>query len=233
MSRIAQAQFRSRLGNLLINKGLVTEQQLAQAVDHQKVSGVRLGEALVSLGFLTERQISKVLRRQSSIRFAATLATAMMMPFQVVKADAARIENDEPLAQELQNQPGMGGLQPLNEMEMDEVTAQGLREDLLGLIENPEDADGYQTMETVAKIALPVLAMMEADTYIEDVEYGGVPTAKVHADGSIELAVPTSIGEVRYENLRVAGAPKSQSFGDITLKNIDFSGTRLVIRPRS
>lgn len=233
MSRIAQAQFRSRLGNLLINKGLVTEQQLAQAIDHQKVSGVRLGEALVSLGVLTDRQISKALRRQSSIRFAATLATAMMMPFQVVKADAARIENDEPPAQELQNQPGMGGLQPLNEMEMDGVSAQGLREDLLGLIDNPEDADGYQTMETVAKIAMPMLAMMEADTFIEGVEYDGAPTAKIHTDGSIELAVPTSIGEVRYENLRVAGAPKSQSFGDITLKNIDFSGTRLVIRPRT
>ncbi|GLQ33640.1 hypothetical protein [Litoribrevibacter albus] len=233
MSRIAQAQFKSRLGNLLINKGLVTEQQLAQAVDHQKVSGLRLGEALVSLGILTDRQISKALRRQSSIRFAATLATAMMMPFQVVKADAARIENDEPPAQELQNKPGMGGLEPLNELEMDVITAQGLREDLLALIDSPEDADGYQTMETVAKIALPVLAMMEADTYIEGVEYDGSPTAKIHDDGSIELAVPTSIGEVRYENLRVAGAPKSQSFGDITLKNIDFSGTRLVIRPRT
>ena len=102
MSRIAQAQFRSRLGNLLINKGLVTEQQLAQAVDHQKVSGLRLGEALVSLGHLTENQINKALRRQSSMRFAATLATAMMMPFQVVKADTVRIESEEPKYAKLQ-----------------------------------------------------------------------------------------------------------------------------------
>jgi len=233
MSRIAQAQFRSRLGNLLINKGLVTEQQLAQAVDHQKVSGLRLGEALVSLGHLTENQINKALRRQSSMRFAATLATAMMMPFQVVKADTVRIESEEPVAEQLQTKGGIGGLQPMDEMEMDSVSAQGLREDLLGLIDNPEDADGYETMETVAKIAMPMLAMMEADTFVEGVEYNGEPTAKVNSDGSIELAVPTSIGEVRYENLRVAGAPKSQSFGDITIKNIDFSGTRLVIRPKT
>jgi len=233
MSRIAQAQFRSRLGNLLINKGLVTEQQLAQAVDHQKVSGLRLGEALVSLGHLTENQINKALRRQSSMRFAATLATAMMMPFQVVKADTVRIESEEPVAEQLQTKGGIGGLQPMDEMEMDSVSAQGLREDLLGLIDNPEDADGYETMETVAKIAMPMLAMMEADTFVEGVEYNGEPTAKVNSDGSIELAVPTSIGEVRYENLRVAGAPKSQSFGDITIKNIDFSNTRLVIRPRT
>jgi len=233
MSRIAQAQFRSRLGNLLINKGLVTEQQLAQAVDHQKVSGLRLGEALVSLGHLTENQINKALRRQSSMRFAATLATAMMMPFQVVKADTVRIESEEPVAEQLQTKGGIGGLQPMDEMEMDSVSAQGLREDLLGLIDNPEDADGYETMETVAKIAMPMLAMMEADTFVEGVEYDGEPTAKVNSDGSIELAVPTSIGEVRYENLRVAGAPKSQSFGDITIKNIDFSGTRLVIRPKT
>lgn len=233
MSRIAQAQFRSRLGNLLINKGLVTEQQLAQAVDHQKVSGLRLGEALVSLGHLTENQINKALRRQSSMRFAATLATAMMMPFQVVKADTVRIESEEPVAEQLQTKGGIGGLQPMDEMEMDSVSAQGLREDLLGLIDNPEDADGYETMETVAKIAMPMLAMMEADTFVEGVEYDGEPTAKVNSDGSIELAVPTSIGEVRYENLRVAGAPKSQSFGDITIKNIDFSNTRLVIRPRT
>ncbi len=233
MSRIAQAQFKSRLGSLLVSKGLINEHELTQAISHQRTSGLRLGEALVQLGFLTERQINKSLRRQSSIRFAATLVTAMMMPFQVVKADGSRIENDEVPTQELQNKPGFGGMQPLDEAEMDNITAQGLREDLLGLIANPEDADGRETMETVAKIALPVLAMMEADTFVEDVAYDGEPTATIHTDGSIELAVPTTIGEIRYENLRVAGAPKSQSFGDITLKNIDFSDTRLVIRPRT
>lgn len=233
MSRIAQAQFKSRLGSLLISKGLINEDQLTQAISHQRDSGLRLGEALVHLGFLTERQINKSLRRQTSIRFAATMVTAMMMPFQVVKADASRIENDQPTAEELQSKLGAGGMQPLDEMEMDSVTAQGLREDLLGLIANPEDADGVETMETVAKIALPVFALMEADTYIEGVEYANEPQATINADGSIELAIPTSIGEIRYENLRVAGAPKSQSFGDLTLKNIDFSGSRLVIRPKT
>ncbi|GAA3927687.1 hypothetical protein [Litoribacillus peritrichatus] len=233
MSRIAQAQFKSRLGSLLVSKGLINEDQLTQAISHQRSSGLRLGEALVHLGFLTERQINKSLRRQTSIRFAATMVTAMMMPFQVVKADASRIENDQPPAEELQSKLGVGGMQPLDEIEMDSVTAQGLREDLLGLIANPEDADGVETMETVAKIALPVFALMEADTYVEGVEYANEPQATINADGSIELAIPTSIGEIRYENLRVAGAPKSQSFGDLTLKNIDFSGSRLVIRPKT
>lgn len=232
MSTIAQAQYKSRLGSILVKKGLISDQDLTNAMKLQGSSGLRLGEALVQLGVVTERQINKALRRQTSIRFAATLATAMMMPFQVVKADAARIDNDETPTQELQKKPTFGGLEPLDEVALDDITAQGLREDLLSIIDAPEDQDGRETMETIAKIAMPAFALMEADTYVEDVVYEGQPTATVHSDGSIELAVPTSIGEIRYENLRIAGAPTSQSFGDITLKDINFHDTRLVIRPR-
>ena len=53
-----------RLGQLLLEDGLVTAAQLDQAVARQRASGERLGSVLVRLGFLTEDQLVIALSRQ-------------------------------------------------------------------------------------------------------------------------------------------------------------------------
>lgn len=45
---------RRRLGELLIEHGLISESQLASALQHQRQLGGRVGEALVALGFISE-----------------------------------------------------------------------------------------------------------------------------------------------------------------------------------
>ncbi|MBF0429262.1 MAG: MSHA biogenesis protein MshE, partial [Magnetococcales bacterium] len=53
-----------RLGELLVDTGLITVLQLQQALSRQEEIGGKLGEALVQLGFVTESAIMNFLVRQ-------------------------------------------------------------------------------------------------------------------------------------------------------------------------
>ena len=59
---------RSHLGALLLRKGLVSNEQLDQALE-QKQQGEFLGEALVRLGFCFENDIARVLGEQANVDF--------------------------------------------------------------------------------------------------------------------------------------------------------------------
>jgi MSHA biogenesis protein MshE len=53
-----------RLGEILVQQKLLTEEQLKTALDEQKKTGRRLGRVFIERGFITEEQISKALARQ-------------------------------------------------------------------------------------------------------------------------------------------------------------------------
>jgi type IV pilus assembly protein PilB len=56
-----------RLGELLLERSLVTDGQLAQGLLEQAASGGRLGTALVKLGLLDERALARVLAEQQGL----------------------------------------------------------------------------------------------------------------------------------------------------------------------
>ncbi|HXF66690.1 MAG TPA: GspE/PulE family protein [Burkholderiales bacterium] len=58
-----------RLGELLVQQKLLTEEQLKSALEEQKRSGRRLGRVVVEKGYVTEQQISEALARQLNIPF--------------------------------------------------------------------------------------------------------------------------------------------------------------------
>jgi MSHA biogenesis protein MshE len=58
-----------RLGDLLIQQGLLTEEQLKTALDEQKRTGRKLGRVFVESGYVTEAGISQALARQLRIPF--------------------------------------------------------------------------------------------------------------------------------------------------------------------
>ena len=60
-----------RLGQLLLEDGLVTAAQVDQAVARQRASGERMGSVLVRLGFLTEDQLVGALSRQYGLEAIA------------------------------------------------------------------------------------------------------------------------------------------------------------------
>ncbi|HET7450459.1 MAG TPA: ATPase, T2SS/T4P/T4SS family [Gaiellaceae bacterium] len=53
-----------RIGELLLREGLITKEQLAQALQEQKQNGTRVGYNLVKLGFIPETELTKILARQ-------------------------------------------------------------------------------------------------------------------------------------------------------------------------
>lgn len=59
----------TRLGDLLVDAGVISDAQLGQALADQKKTGQRLGETLVSEGIITEHQLVNALTMQLGIDF--------------------------------------------------------------------------------------------------------------------------------------------------------------------
>jgi len=58
-----------RLGDLLVEKGLITEDQLMQSLAAQKKTGQKLGRTLISSGLVTEDQMLELLSTQLQVPF--------------------------------------------------------------------------------------------------------------------------------------------------------------------
>jgi hypothetical protein len=57
------------LGELFVEKGLLTEGQLEQALGEQAALGGRLGDKLVELGFVTRHALARLLAEQTGVEF--------------------------------------------------------------------------------------------------------------------------------------------------------------------
>jgi hypothetical protein len=53
-----------RLGDIVLERNMVTPHQLQQALDEQRVSGGKLGETLVELGFITRVELAGAISEQ-------------------------------------------------------------------------------------------------------------------------------------------------------------------------
>ena len=60
---------RLQLGSLLVEKGLITEAQLREALADRNVHGGLLGETLVRLGFVFEDELARTLAEQARVPF--------------------------------------------------------------------------------------------------------------------------------------------------------------------
>lgn len=79
-SRTKIKQF--RLGELLIEKGLISDAQLTEAIALQKQSeGKQLGQILIDYGYISERQLRRALRRQGRLRLFAAIMTFWLSLF--------------------------------------------------------------------------------------------------------------------------------------------------------
>jgi type IV pilus assembly protein PilB len=80
-----------RLGDLLVKQGVITADQLGQAVQGQRVSGARLTSLLVKLGFVTDEDITNFLSRQYGVPainlsyFEVDHAVVKLIPYETAK----------------------------------------------------------------------------------------------------------------------------------------------------
>ncbi len=56
-----------RLGEMLLEAGLITREQLERALDHQKNTGKRIGACLIELGFITEEDLADFLSKKHGV----------------------------------------------------------------------------------------------------------------------------------------------------------------------
>jgi hypothetical protein len=69
-----------KLGEMLVGRGLVTPQELEDALLAQRQLGGRLGSNLVELGFVTEEQLAACLSEQLGLPFGRAEAVAALPP---------------------------------------------------------------------------------------------------------------------------------------------------------
>jgi type IV pilus assembly protein PilB len=74
-----------RLGEILIKQGLITENQLQQAIEAQKLQKERIGEVFLKLGIITESEL------------AAALGAQLMMPYASHRAELMKPRQDQDL----------------------------------------------------------------------------------------------------------------------------------------
>ncbi len=60
-----------RLGEMLVGRGLISEEELNQALELQKERGEKIGKILVDLGFVAQREVLNALSEQLSVKLVA------------------------------------------------------------------------------------------------------------------------------------------------------------------
>ena len=75
-----------RLGQLLRQRQLITENQLQQALSYQQAHGTKLGESLIALGYLDSAVLNRILRRQRWLTPCAA-CIVLFSPLTLVWAD--------------------------------------------------------------------------------------------------------------------------------------------------
>jgi type II secretory ATPase GspE/PulE/Tfp pilus assembly ATPase PilB-like protein len=145
---------RIRLGEALVESGLITRGQLDEALARRLASGERIGEALVGLGYITERDLLKTLANDADIPFLETrelVVDPMVVP--LVPPLVARSQNVLPLRYE-----GRA---------------------LLVVLGNPFDVGVIRSLERSTGKPIRIAAADPADiAQLIEVVYGGAGTAQ-------------------------------------------------------
>ncbi|HUR91822.1 MAG TPA: ATPase, T2SS/T4P/T4SS family [Gemmatimonadaceae bacterium] len=78
-----------RIGDLLVSEGLITQEQLARAVQEQQQNGTRIGYNLIKLGFVKETDLTRALARRYRMpavdlkNFEVDLKVAKLVPSEI------------------------------------------------------------------------------------------------------------------------------------------------------
>ncbi|MET3130942.1 hypothetical protein AAKU55_001200 [Oxalobacteraceae bacterium GrIS 1.11] len=214
----------SRLGQLLVKKKLISEEQLAQAIARQRSTGQRLGEILAEWNLITQQHVQDALRRQGHLRMAASIASAVLAP---IESPAAQALPAVSVAVAALPERALPGLRMLSEDELGATSAQGLNEELIRRVR--EQVKHAGVVADLARLLDPVLGFLQSDVSMKDVLYDASRVAAtLNRDGSLSLRLPSSIGELDFQNIRVRGTD-GPSFGSIAIKGINLTGTVITL----
>lgn len=226
MGWLSNHHSKSMFGQLLVKKKLITQAQLDSAIEHQRKTGQRLGDIFAEWDIITHEHVNDILRTQRNVRMAAAIATSLLAPLEAYAVEALpALTISTPVLLTKQQ----SGLQMLTEDELSDTTAQGLSDDLVQHVKQQVKNNGLEVIGDMAKIVNPVLGFLESDMSMKNVVYDpGKAAATINKDGSLTLSMPTSIGELNFNNIRIKGSD-GPSFGSIAIRGIDLSGTTVTV----
>jgi len=243
MGWLSNNQKRSMLGQLLVKQKLISEEQLQRAIEQQRSTGQRLGDIFAEWNIITQQHVQDALRKQRNLRLAAAIATSLLAPMEAYAVEALPalaittpvVLSKEQNGLQINESPAAAsgtphaGMQAMDEEELGSTSAQGLNDDLVAAVKQHAKGNGLEIVGDMAKILNPVLGFLESDTSMKNVVYDpSKAAATINKDGSMTLSLPTSIGELNFNNIRVKGSD-GPSFGSIQIKNIDLTGTTITV----
>jgi len=112
---------KKKIGDILVEKGLITSQQLEEALREQSISGKRVGEIFVEQKLITEEQLIDTISERLSIpKLSLNLMIIDPMVIQRVSVEIARRYNLIPIF-EIGNTLTLAMSDPLNIIAIDEI----------------------------------------------------------------------------------------------------------------
>jgi type IV pilus assembly protein PilB len=140
--RPAIARRRIRLGELLVEAGLITQSQLEKALAQQASTGERLGHALVSMGLTTPDAIARAVADQLGIEYINVAALTISDDVLTSLPEAVIRRHQVIPIREEENSLVLGMVDPLDVLALDDVRRATTREVIPAAI----TLDAYQAI---------------------------------------------------------------------------------------
>ena len=176
--RISSGRKKIRVGDLLVEAGAITEEELQEALAYQKEHGGRIGSVILEMGFISQELLITVLTTQMGIDYVEVRACKLdedilkLVPENLVnKYKAIPIGYDE-------NNPNVLRVAMVDPMDINAI-------DDIGIATNtqvePLLAMEDDIMETIGKYYGNAQAMEAAEQYRKEMESEGLTTAEEEA----------------------------------------------------
>ncbi|WP_395406445.1 hypothetical protein ACHMW6_07255 [Pseudoduganella sp. UC29_106] len=194
-------------GELLVKNHLVTEDQLARAIEQQHATGQRLGEIFAEWHLLSQQKVQEMLRKQGHLRMAAALVGAILAPLESHAADTTT--------------PAAISASAVDDARLGGVTGGSIHSGA-ATDSAARDAAG-QAIGDLAQRLDPVLDAIERDfTPERPLSPTGPATSAALPDGTLSLTLPLTAGALNVRNVRVEGS-------NTTMQSIDLRTTVIYV----
>lgn len=188
-----------RLGDLLIERGLLTPSQLKTALRTQEFFGGHLGSILIELGFLDERTLGETLARSAGVRYAPS-DLLVDIPDEVIRVVPGKVaERHKAIPIRIQDKRlHLAMLNPRDLLSLDEIAY------LTGMVVVPYVAPEYRIYEALERYyhlgrLRPERITVTGKVDPKDLVHEEPPT---HAQGAEARGVrPTPHGSVGLDGL--------------------------------
>lgn len=222
-------QQKSRLGVLLVHQGLISRQQLDEALSVQARTNEQLGLILIKKNWLTARQLDKTLRRQSRARAMAMFSSAFFNLFQPLMGPNKEMVRATTSQQSSQSSTSPSFVSNGNSTptvrQLSEQQAATNYERLLDIVNNNlhfnEEKQSINSLESLLSALLPGVDLLDTVVEIVDTEFEPGPRTTINPDGTLDVQLPVRIKQICLRNVRLNGS-EGQHIGDVFINNLQF-----------